>query len=68
MSDLFPLQTGDRLQALKKLLAEQAGKVKDIEEFSRLAKKFGVDTKDLDQLLKVSKAVFRETGVGLEGK
>lgn len=63
MSDLFASKLADKRKELAALLADQAGRLKDIEEFSVLAKRMGVDTKDLEELLKVTKAMLKAAGV-----
>jgi hypothetical protein len=63
MSDLFANKVADKRKELQDLLEEQAKRIPDIEEFSAMAKKFGIDTTDVDELLKVAKAVFKASGV-----
>lgn len=63
MSDLFTNKMADKRKELQALLEEQAGRIPDIEEFSRLAKKFNVDTSDVDELLAIAKSVFKASKV-----
>ena len=65
MSDLFTSKVAAKRKELEALLAEQAGRIPDIEAFSALAKKFKLDTTDLDELLKIAKSVFKATGIKL---
>lgn len=63
MSDILPNKIADKRRELEELLKEQAGRIPDIEAFSALAKRMGQDTKDLDELLTMAKAIFKTAGV-----
>jgi len=63
MSDLFTTKITDKRKELERLLKEQAERIPDIESFSALAKRFNLDTKDLDELLAIAKSVFKASGV-----
>lgn len=60
MSDLFGKELANERKKLEDLLEQQKGKIKDIKEFSKLAKKYNVDTTDLDVLIKMADAVMGE--------
>lgn len=63
MSDVFSDRLLDRRKQLEALIQEQADKIPDIEAFSALAKKYNVNTKELDELLTIAKAVFKAAKV-----
>jgi len=63
MSDLFTTKIAEKRAELEKILKEQADRIPDIEAFSALAKKFNLDTKDLDALLGIAKGIFKSSGI-----
>jgi len=68
MSDLFTNRIAEKRREVEDLLKEQAGRVADIEEFSKLAKKYNIDTKDLDRLLAMTRSIFKAANVKIEEK
>jgi len=66
MSDLFKSRISDKRKEIEALLKDQAGRVADIEEFAKLAKKYDIDTTDLDQLLSMTKAIFKAANVDVK--
>jgi hypothetical protein len=63
MSDQFNSKISAKRQELEDLLKEQADQIPNIEQFSVVAKRMGVDTKDLDELLRMAKGIFKSAGV-----
>jgi len=58
VSDLFLNKIAEKKKELQDTLAEQTEKLDDIKAFSKLAKKHGVKTDDLDELIEIANAVL----------
>lgn len=58
MSDLFGKEISNERKRVEKLLDEQKGKMKDVKAVRDLAKKYNVDTTDLDVLIKAADRVL----------
>ena len=58
MSDLFGKEIANERKRIEKLIEDQKGKMKDVKAVRDLAKRYNIDTSDLDVLIKVADRVL----------
>lgn len=58
MSDIFGKELLKERQKVEKMIEQQKDKMKDVKAVAALAKKYNIDTSDLDAIIKIADRVL----------